>query len=595
MGYTRLMGAWRQNSRTPRLLGALTVLTTVSAAVSTGMLAPDGAAAAPAAPPFETRYDASLYGDFTTIGSTAEHGGGTGRVGIPEGARVAYARLFWGGHDGTYRAPDGGLLRRCAPSAGAPLAATPSIRVNRNEPVTVHATNLVQDAQSAPGEHYYTGEADVTAAFNDVTGSGTPLPVAVDGIWTPAGPGCTAGWSLTVVYAYDGPDEAHAPVRRTVRIYGGHALQRPAAPAATVPVSGVHRSRGQVRASVTAYGGDGKSTDGGFLVKEVAVPAASATFSLGTVGGTADTHLASAVALSAPALDVEITKTASTTTAEPGDMVTYTITAKNLGDTDLTDVRFTDDLTDNLDDAVYDGDAAATTGKVSYAEPELSYAGDIPAGQSVTVTYSVTVGPAGTGDGSLRNSVVEESEWSNCEAASDDAKCTVTPVIVHAAGQEEPQAAADPAEEAADDSIGTPVIGTDDDVSDDLGDDSSGSGEEGAEQEDPAPADAGGLPDEELRAPRAAGSAEATGSPEAPGNPVSAGTAVDTRTGPAAVGSAADTAGPDTGAAIHGSLPEMAATGVAVERLWLLGGVAVSLTGAGAIALVATRERRRNH
>ncbi|MGW1882215.1 DUF7927 domain-containing protein [Streptomyces sp. NPDC001970] len=594
MGYTRLMGAWRQNSRTPRLLGALTVLTTVSAAVSTGMLAPDGAAAAPAAPPFETRYDASLYGDFTTIGSTADHGGGTGRVRIPEGARVAYARLFWGGHDGTYRAPDGRLLRRCAPSAGAPLAAAPSIRVGRNEPVTVHATNLVQDPQSAPGAHYYTGEADVTAAFEDVTGSGTPLPVAVDGIWSPAGPGCTAGWSLTVVYAYDGPDKAHAPTRRTVRIYGGHALQRPAAPATTVPVSGVHRSRGQVRASVTAYGGDG-STDGGFLVKEVEAPATSASFSLGTDSGTADTHLASAIALSAPALDVEITKTASTTSAEPGDKVTYTITAKNLGDTDLPDVRFTDDLTDNLDDAVYDGDAAATTGKVSYAEPELSYVGGIPAGQSVTVTYSVTVGPAGAGDGSLRNSVVEESEWSNCEAASDDAKCTVTPVIVHAAGQEEPQAAADPAEEAADDSSGTPVGGTEDDAGDELGDDSSGSGDEGAEQEDPAPADAGGLPGDELRAPRAAGSAEATGSPEAPGNPVSAGTAVDTRTGAAAVGTDTAAAGADTGAAIQGSLPELAATGISGERLWLLGGVAVSLIGAGAIALAATRERRRNH
>ncbi|WP_327236034.1 hypothetical protein OG349_20810 [Streptomyces sp. NBC_01317] len=35
-----------------------------------------------------------------------------------------------------------------------------------------------------------------------------------------------------------------------------------------------------------------------------------------------------------------------------------------------------------------------------------------------------------------------------------------------------------------------------------------------------------------------------------------------------------------------------AATGVTAERLWLLGGMAVALTGAGVVALAAARGRR---
>ncbi|MFJ2114704.1 MULTISPECIES: hypothetical protein [unclassified Streptomyces] len=37
---------------------------------------------------------------------------------------------------------------------------------------------------------------------------------------------------------------------------------------------------------------------------------------------------------------------------------------------------------------------------------------------------------------------------------------------------------------------------------------------------------------------------------------------------------------------------QLAHTGSTAERLWLLGGVALALTGAGAVALAATRGRR---
>ncbi|MGW6741801.1 hypothetical protein ACWGDX_13935 [Streptomyces sp. NPDC055025] len=44
---------------------------------------------------------------------------------------------------------------------------------------------------------------------------------------------------------------------------------------------------------------------------------------------------------------------------------------------------------------------------------------------------------------------------------------------------------------------------------------------------------------------------------------------------------------------LYGSLQgQLADTGGAAERLWLLGGVALALTGAGVVALAATRGRR---
>ncbi|MEJ8658104.1 hypothetical protein [Streptomyces sp. MS1.AVA.4] len=608
----------------PRLFGALTVVAAVTT-VSTGpAVAGTASPVSPVSPEspvptFQKRYAASVYGDFTTIGNTvlgcpadprdaaarctaatsgtgaaagtggapleefemrrldtarmsSGHGSSTGRITVPPRARVTYARLFWGGNDGTYRAPNGILLNSCDGSGsvarlspGDPLKSVPSIRVDRNKPVGVIAENLVRDPDSAPGAHYYTGEADVTGAFARVVGTGKPLTVAVGGVWAPAGRGCAAGWSLSVVYAYDAPDARFAPERRTVQIYGGHALQRPGAPATTVPANGFHRSAGQIRASVTAYGGDRNRTGDRFRVdgrdmtgpdtgsadnffagvargaaapglrdnlsidaKDFALPddairpgARSATLSFETDG---DSYVPSALALSVPVPDLEITKSASAESVAPGGTVTFTITAKNTGRRDYPGVRFTDDLADTLDDAVYDGNATASLGTVGYAEPVLSYSGDIPAGKTATITYSVTVdgsdgaSAAAGGNGRLGSNLSVASPRSNCGTGSADALCSVAPVVEEAAELEGSQADLD--EESHDDSL-----------------------EQGREDEPEQGGDAGEDGDD-----RAAGGR-------------------------------------------HGSTGVMAATGHDSERLWLLGGVALALSAAGAIALAATRDR----
>ncbi|WP_306333402.1 DUF11 domain-containing protein [Streptomyces sp. KL118A] len=126
--------------------------------------------------------------------------------------------------------------------------------------------------------------------------------------------------------------------------------------------------------------------------------------------------------------NIEIEKKADKASAKPGDTVKYTVTVKNSGDGAATGVVVDDDLTGVVDDATYNDDAAARTGGVktdaqptySAATKKLNWKGDIAAGATVTLTYSVTVGKPPQGDKKLTNTVV--SEKSNC-GPSPDALC----------------------------------------------------------------------------------------------------------------------------------------------------------------------------
>ncbi|MEU4804268.1 GEVED domain-containing protein [Actinosynnema sp. NPDC023587] len=132
---------------------------------------------------------------------------------------------------------------------------------------------------------------------------------------------------------------------------------------------------------------------------------------------------------STPIAGLDITKTAAPTSAKPGDVVTYTVAVRNTGQTVLTGATFTDDLTNAVDDAAYNADAAATLGAVSYTEPRLTWTGDLPVGASATVTYTVTVRNPVTGDFRLGNAVTSATAGSNCPTGTTDPKCsTSTPV-----------------------------------------------------------------------------------------------------------------------------------------------------------------------
>lgn len=104
------------------------------------------------------------------------------------------------------------------------------------------------------------------------------------------------------------------------------------------------------------------------------------------------------------ALSIEKTSDA-TPDSRPGDVVTYTVTATNTGAGAYTvenpAVVF-DDLSAVLDDAQYNGDAAASApGTLGYQEPLISWSGALAVGESVDITYTVTL--QGGGDGQVSN------------------------------------------------------------------------------------------------------------------------------------------------------------------------------------------------
>ena len=101
-------------------------------------------------------------------------------------------------------------------------------------------------------------------------------------------------------------------------------------------------------------------------------------------------------------------------------MVHYTITVANSGASPYTGASFTDPLTGVLDDAAYNDDAVASAGTVTFASPDLSWSGNVPADGTVTITYTVTVNNPDTGDKILTTTITSPSPGSNCPAASTD-------------------------------------------------------------------------------------------------------------------------------------------------------------------------------
>jgi large repetitive protein len=131
-----------------------------------------------------------------------------------------------------------------------------------------------------------------------------------------------------------------------------------------------------------------------------------------------------AVPVLTPALT--IIKTASTATATPGQQVTYTVTVTDSGQTPYTGATVTDPLSGVIDDAAYDNDAAATTGTVSYASPDLTWTGNLTPGQATTITYTVTVNNPDTGDHLLTSTLASTTPGSNCGTGSTDPRCATT-------------------------------------------------------------------------------------------------------------------------------------------------------------------------
>jgi uncharacterized repeat protein (TIGR01451 family) len=129
-----------------------------------------------------------------------------------------------------------------------------------------------------------------------------------------------------------------------------------------------------------------------------------------------------------PVADLRIAKSVDRATAKPGDVVTYTATATNIGQATLTGVSFTDNLTDVLDDATF-GTAGATTGTASFSTPLLTWTGTLAVGAVATVTYTVQVNNPDLGNHQLANLVVSTAPGSNCLSGSTDPACRAVTAV----------------------------------------------------------------------------------------------------------------------------------------------------------------------
>ena len=117
-----------------------------------------------------------------------------------------------------------------------------------------------------------------------------------------------------------------------------------------------------------------------------------------------------------PGLNIAVSASPATTT--PGARVQYTVTVTNSGQTPYAGAAFTDPLGGVLDDAAYNGDAAATAGAVTFTSPNLSWTGNLAVGAAATVTFSVTVSNPDTGDKILASTITSATAGSTCPAGN---------------------------------------------------------------------------------------------------------------------------------------------------------------------------------
>jgi uncharacterized repeat protein (TIGR01451 family) len=127
-----------------------------------------------------------------------------------------------------------------------------------------------------------------------------------------------------------------------------------------------------------------------------------------------------------------VTKTADTTAVAAGDVVEYTVTLANTGETPYAPATFTDPLAGVLDDATYAGNAVSSTGTVEYTNDTLAWTGPIAVGATATITYSVTTRFPATGDRLLENTVVSGSAGSTCADGTDPRCSSAVTVLVPA-------------------------------------------------------------------------------------------------------------------------------------------------------------------
>ena len=147
--------------------------------------------------------------------------------------------------------------------------------------------------------------------------------------------------------------------------------------------------------------------------KTLASTITSTTTSSNCASGSTDPSCSSTVGVSVLTINMTASP-ASPATVTPGATVSYTITVTNSGSVAYTGAALADSLSGVLDDAAYNSDAAATAGSLAFTSPNLTWTGNLAAGASATITFSVTVTNPDTGNKILASTITSATAGSNC-------------------------------------------------------------------------------------------------------------------------------------------------------------------------------------
>jgi uncharacterized repeat protein (TIGR01451 family) len=179
--------------------------------------------------------------------------------------------------------------------------------------------------------------------------------------------------------------------------------------------------------SVTAHD---PQTGDRLLVNTVGSAEQSSSCPVAVAGGSgADAPAGCAAEVQVLIPGLSVTTTPSATVVVAGASVGYTLVVTNTGETDYPVTSVVDDLGGVLDDAVYNGDATATTGSVVLDGEELRWSGPVPVGTSVIITFSITASFPAEGDRTIRDSVSSPAAHSSC-TTGEEAGCSSTVTVL---------------------------------------------------------------------------------------------------------------------------------------------------------------------
>lgn len=222
---------------------------------------------------------------------------------------------------------------------------------------------------------------------------------------------------------------------------------------ATRPLSPVGTATFDAASRVLSWSGELKKHETATITYRVAVAAVPGDYSLNNrvtpgVGGSCLS--VQSCETKTPIASYVVSKEADKTVVAPEGTIRYTLTASNIGQVAYTDASFSDDLSDVLQSAAYNGDAAyaddpaeadydatASAPAFTAAAETLDWSGALAIGETKTFSYTVDVNDRGNlGDRVLENTVRPTAPAGRClEAGACEAIVNVSGYTVRKAVQ----------------------------------------------------------------------------------------------------------------------------------------------------------------